>query len=1487
MPIQLNSPGWRIRRLGTSRGAARVAAVDLPGIPPEFLTAQSRVAEEVVLEPTPAARSRGVSAGGLDLSDDVEPGHTAVLAIRHQSGALTFHLPVESTTRGLRGPTQVRFQLTPRRTATRGVVGTAIKAIVIKVVKVAADKAVSLLLPRLAEAVEKAVWKQRGLTEGWVRVSRETLAAGALASARPVSPGRSLLFIHGTFSSTGAAYRRLADSAFFDRVQDTYGDRLFGFDHFSVSRTPEQNARMLLEGLPDQTTTFDVVTHSRGGLVLRQMVERGSSFGDLTRRFKLGRAVLVASPNDGTPLATAERWDQTVGWMANLLELFPDNPFTTGADFVANGLVWLANHVSGDLPGLHSMDADGDPIAAIQEPPGPPADAYSALVANYHPSGQILPRLLDIGVDQFFASANDLVVPSESGWRIDRSSGVFIPAARIGCFGPGGNLPASSVTHVNFFAQPETADFMVNALLGRRQPLNGVDPRKNLPDRRLLRGTVTDAVAVRGEVAVAGAAPRTGDEATPAEPLRVTVVNGDLTFEPAALLLGHYHATRLTGTEKVMDGLIGGAMKQSLGMGVYPVAVGSHQIFINVRPNLERGSFMPRPKAVVVVGLGEEGKLRAPDLVRTVRLAVVGWAQRLTEGRSQGGPGFQLAATLLGSGGTGVGAGDAARLIAQGVHEANVLLQSGDSEGQRLPRVSHLRFVELYLDRATDAWRSLRLQEAATPGRFAVDDAVQSGTGPLQRPPDSGYRGAEFDFISVEARQDKDGTPLIAYTLDTRRARSEVRGQRAQSVLLNDLVATASNDQDQDQQIGRTLFNLLIPVELEAYLAGSGEMQIELDPQTAKIPWELLDTNADSHGGVPWAIRVKLLRKLRLKEFRERVTDADGDASALVIGEPECPREYPRLPGARREALAVCGSLTGSGALDKAMVTPLVSNDPSQAGSNARTIVNTLFEKPWRIVHIAGHGIPGEKGKPGGVVLSNGAFLGPDEIANMRTVPELVFVNCCHLGSADAGQLLNTRYDRADFASGVAGALIAIGVRCVIAAGWAVDDDAASVFAEEFYGSLLRGSRFIVAVADARTAARERSPHVNTWAAYQCYGDPDWVFRRKTVDANQVTAPQLEDFSGVGSATSLKLALTRIVVQTKFQAADIGEQRENLTQLEKLFGPKWGMSGAVAERFGEAFVEAGEVETGMEWYERAVAAEDATASMKAAEQLANVRGRLGWHLVDQATRHLETLTQRERASGGTARARGAARRARLDAQRSFAQALERADTLIDESLALLTKLIAVEQTMERASLVGSAYKRKALIDAAAGRRQRVQQDLRLMEANYRKAQEVGAKSGTSNLYYPASNRLAADVALHAGTRRWRSLDRETAAIVLATLQAKSASDPDFWSAVSETELNQYAALARRKLAPARRQLEKAYDDLHQRVTATRMWASVYDTACLVLPNYARRAKGPEKAAAHALFEKLRRFAHPEEDVINDDAAAPYGRRSRRSAAIAR
>src|SRR5262245_26733985 len=633
MPIQLNSPVWRIRT--AARGAAVGAA--LPTLPPEFLTTESRIAEEVVLEPVQPARGRSRDAASasdtLDISYDLQSGQTAILAIRHPSGALTFHKPVHTRSRGVRGPSQVRFQVALRRTTARGLIDRAIKAILIKVAEVGADRLAALLLPKLVESFERGIWKKRGLKEGFRKVTKDSLTAGALEAAKPVSPERSLLFIHGTFSNAAAAFRGLAASTFFDRVNDTYRDRIFAFDHFSLSRTPEENARMLLEALPDQPTTFDVVAHSRGGLVLRNLVERSTALGDVARRFKLGRAVLVGSPNDGTPLATPERWEDTVGWIANLLEMFPiDNPFTSGAAFVANGLVWIANHASGNIPGLHSMDGEGDPIAALQSAPGPPANAYSALVANYQPTERTLQRLLDAGIDQFFGSANDLVVPSEGGWRVDRSTTTFIPATRIGCFGPGGNLTADAVTNVSFFTRPETADFLVAALSGRPQPLDGVDPRKPLPDRRLLRAGIADVPAVPKPKAPIAAEPASGSAriaapagAADAGRLRITIVNGDLTFEREALLIGHYQATRLTGTEKVMDSLIGGAMAQSLEMGVYPVAAGTHKIFVNTRPNYER-SVMPRPKAVIVVGLGAEGKLSAADLAHSVKQAVITWA---------------------------------------------------------------------------------------------------------------------------------------------------------------------------------------------------------------------------------------------------------------------------------------------------------------------------------------------------------------------------------------------------------------------------------------------------------------------------------------------------------------------------------------------------------------------------------------------------------------------------------------------------------------------------------------------------------------------------------------------------------------------------------------------------------------------------------------------------------------------------------------------
>ena len=551
--VRLNSRSWSIHTVAAS-GTRRSVASEASSLPTSFLAREATVAIEFVATPMASSGRGPVSSGPLDFSYQLEEGENAILAVRHPSGALTFHLPVESMRRGPGQYGEVRFSITVNsvevEAGRRGLVSQAIKAILIKVGKLAADKAVSLVLPKLANSFEKTSWQKRHLKEGWVKVTKDALAKQSLPLDVPRSTERSLLLIHGTFSHAASAFSGLSKSHFFEKVSSIYGDRIYAFNHFTVSRTPEENARMLLEALEDKEFEFDVITHSRGGLVLRNLVERAQVFGSLSRRFKLGNAVLVASPNDGTPLATPSRWQETVGWVANLLELFPENPFTTGPEFVAHGLVWLARHASGDLPGISSMDGHGQSIADLQGPPGPPPNSYSALVSNYNPTKDVLHRLIDTGVDQFFGTANDLVVPTEGGWMIDHSGHKYISGDRVGCYGPGGNLSADSVTHIDFFSLQESVDFIVAALVRTPQNLPSLDLDKSLPNRRLFRSAdgVDTAIAPKirpvGEMKI-GTATVNGKEVIVSDTFHLVVLSGPNSDQRHAKILAQYGSARV------------------------------------------------------------------------------------------------------------------------------------------------------------------------------------------------------------------------------------------------------------------------------------------------------------------------------------------------------------------------------------------------------------------------------------------------------------------------------------------------------------------------------------------------------------------------------------------------------------------------------------------------------------------------------------------------------------------------------------------------------------------------------------------------------------------------------------------------------------------------------------------------------------------------------------------------------------------------------
>ncbi|ACB35450.1 conserved hypothetical protein [Leptothrix cholodnii SP-6] len=930
--------------------------------------------------------------------------------------------------------------------------------------------------------------------------------------------------------------------------------------------------------------------------------------------------------------------------------------------------------------------------------------------------------------------------------------------------------------------------------------------------------------------------------------LALAVVNSNLRFVGGPLLLGHYLGGRLTGTERAMDRLIGGTMAQSLASGHYPHAAGMVDVFVNTRVQAGQRWLQPRPAAVIVVGLGAEGELRAGDLSESVSQGVLAYAKRLHETRHATGPTsgqppapFSLSSTAIGSGGSGIQVGTAVQAIARGVDAANRKLAASG-----WPQVDELRLVELYLDRATEAHHALRALAVSRPDRYAVEPAVRPGEGAHRRPPDTGYRGTGYDFISAVQRLDEHGQALIEYTLDTPRARSEVRAQSTQAALVDELVRQGADAASADLQLRHTLFDLLVPVELEPFLNSSNELLLHLNGDSARIPWELLDAspvaapdvNAEADAArpsavPPWAIRCKLLRKLRLERFRSRPVDAQDDDLTLVIGAPACdPDLYPALPGAEAEAEAVAAVFGAE---------PLI-------GSPATQLINVLHQRPWRIVHIAGHGEIRADGSSG-VVLSNGARLGASEIAALRVVPELVFVNCCHLGrldgaAADAGRRIGVHGSApAQYAATVAQALIAIGVRCVVAAGWAVEDGAANTFASVFYARLRAGDRFIDAVALAREQAWRLQPEGNTWAAYQCYGEPDWRYAAEPAGGTEPIVPTLV------SAPALCLWLESAAIEARLiEAGSAGQAwRERqlglLRETETAYRPIWGSQGAVAECFGLAYAELGDIASAIAWYRRATEAEDGSASLRAIERWAHLRVRQAESMADVTQARVQLLSAIrtiERLCQAGEPADGAAAAGKTDEG--------------DEGDA------PTAATVERLSLLGSAFKRLTLLEERAGQGAAALAALQRCVGHYRQAERRAWTLFSAGLagtpYFPAINALAAGLRLAIVSGAPATLDEAALSRLDAALAAQADSGEDLHSLLAPIEFELLKAVAAGELARRQAGLQAALLALLERAPTHRAWGSVRFQLHFLLAPLAAQGKGAEADAARALLDAL-------------------------------
>ncbi len=917
--------------------------------------------------------------------------------------------------------------------------------------------------------------------------------------------------------------------------------------------------------------------------------------------------------------------------------------------------------------------------------------------------------------------------------------------------------------------------------------------------------------------------------------LEVRVQCKDLRFLAQPIMVGHYEQDPIAGPQGLIDReLLAGDLSERHSLGLYAGPIGTATVVLRAPNEAERARGSLR--GAVVTGLGGyDGALTPSNLTEAVRAGALRYLLQVIDVLGKDNREVSLAALLLGyNSSANLTVEASVEALVRGVMEANARFY----ETTRLNiRISRLDIVELYLDTAITAVYALR----SLSGRLAAQAEQQHtqlvcsreldrGEGMRQRLFDS--RSASYwprlivtaadgeDARGATGQGDAPATALadtLRFLYVGQRARAEAQLQQRQPGLVERLVRQQIHDTVWNEDFGRMLFQLMVPLDFKDAARQLDRVVLVVDGATANLPWELMLADDPQRGDDdkrPFALRMPVVRQLSSTQFRRQVRQ-NIERTALVIGNPsvngfaaafstpqaKIESDPPDLPGAQAEAESVARLLNAMG-YD---VKPLIG------GATASTVLGALYHRPWRILHVSAHGVFGLRHADGrhrsGVLLSDGLLITAAEVQAMEVVPDVVFLNCCHLGTVDVGRQGNK------LAASVSRELIDIGVRCVVVAGWAVDDQGAQRFGETFYQELLQRRRpFGDAVFAARRAVWENNSQDITWGAFQAYGDPAW---RAEPRADGVAGADGSPFASPEELLD-ELARSRADLARRSERMNGRDSRAGVEAIEEMMKsrcpPGWLDVPGLQSALGATWYELGQFDKAREALLRAVQAEDKGGSVPIhdIEKLANVEARLG----EQRARE-EVRASFESAP---AKDRLAKRPVKAGQIRSGASGTESAEALVEGAitrLRMLEGLLAAQGKKpfnpERSALLGSAHKRKANLYAlrllAADR---IRTDKATLPADRAKAeslapsaaQELRAALRESAAAYgrdegsPGGGQFSSNLALNRLALESLMPQRDEAgqaeAIELARQCRRSAElgfarSPTFWGAVMQAE----------------------------------------------------------------------------------------------------
>jgi len=326
---------------------------------------------------------------------------------------------------------------------------------------------------------------------------------------------------------------------------------------------------------------------------------------------------------------------------------------------------------------------------------------------------------------------------------------------------------------------------------------------------------------------------------------------------------------------------------------------------------------------------------------------------------------------------------------------------------------------------------------------------------------------------------------------------------------------------------------------------------------------------------------------------------------------------------------------------------------------------------------------------------------------------------------------------------------------------------------------MLSGETFGDAVLAARKVVYDGCPGVNTWGAYQCYGDH--AYRLVETGAESTETGRMPRFVAPSEVIA---RLETIIQQVRTEDATRHDDLlKTLAEIDERIPTEWRGNGKILALLGEAYGELGQLEKGVGYYKLALADEKAAFPAKAAEQLWNLQARWAVTVADAGT-------------------------------------TEKANELLEESerqLVLLMEILG--KTGERLSLMASVAKRRVMItiDAEAARKS--------LDDMARRYEEAFDKNKS---FYPLLNQATAELltGILSDTISEKVAKKVKDARDLITEERRKA--PDFWNAVAEADCLVLEHLAANDLQDHLDDIAAIYAEVRKRSGSPREVSSVLD-----------------------------------------------------------